>query len=274
MPLFTEQEQKEWNELSAVVKTGGFLKLDSHEKRNRYKELKKRFDEGGEVLRNQKGKKIDDKAEVPATREESKIMMTKGELREMLDSHLEAYKKEAIKMYEKSGGQEAMDEVMKIGKWMKEKKYKPQNHTAKLRVYRADGVSEPGIIIDWRFLKKAFNEDTRKYDIPLYQITVLYDDDTEKTYEIPIQEMTAIQEFEVVEIIKKDVEDQVLVQGRGQKPYTKGGYSFSSPSFFGTKQQMLPGETFDYEVKRQEITCTIKRPNGKVLTLDSSRLNG
>jgi hypothetical protein len=242
----TPEEQKEFDELSAVVKANGYMSLDSQEKRKRYSELKAQITESNEL-----------------------VSLTKGDLEAMIDKRLNAYKEEAKKSFE--ADDEGLAEAKSIGKWIKSKTVKKENPTAQLRVYKEDGYSEPGLVIDWKFLKKAFNEESRKYDIDIYRITVLYSKE-EKTYDIPLIQLVQINEFERVEIIKQEVEEQELIQGKGRKSYNKGGYNFSDPAFFGTKGQES-GESFDYKVVRKDVVCTVKRPNGKTLVINVDRLN-
>lgn len=193
------------------------------------------------------------------------ITMTKEELTALIQAEVQKTK-------DSMPSQEGMEEALKFGRWVKSHEPKKANSMASLRVYRADGLAEGGIIIDWKFVKNAFNEESRLWNIPMYQITVLYDSGEQKKYEIPLLQMVQINEFEKVEIIKQDVVEQKRSTGKGQKPHTNNGYSFSNPAMFGTKQ-MTPGEEFDYIETRKDITCTIKRPNGSILTIHSDRLN-
>lgn len=186
------------------------------------------------------------------------ITLTKDDLRKLLAEAREE-------------ASEGLEEVKRLGQWMQKKDLKKANPVATMRLYREDGLAEPGLIIDWKFIKNIENVDTRKMDVPVYQITVKYDNNVKK-YEIPLEEMVRINEFEKVEIIKQNVDIQEMKQGVGHKPHTNSGYSFSSPGFFGTKQ-VGAGEEFDYVVTRKDITCTIKRPNGEVLDIHSSKLN-
>lgn len=244
--MITVEEQKEFDELSAFVKANGFMKLDTQEKRRRYSELKA---------------KVEDST-VPIT-------LTKAELQEMIDKSIDAYKSEAKKSFESSD--EGLEEAKKIGQWIKSKQVKKQNPVAKLRVYREDGLSEGGIIVDWRFVKNVFNEETRRFDVPLYQITVRYETE-EKKYELPLTQIMQINEFENVEIIKQDIENVERVTGFGQKAYNKSGYNFSDPGMFGVKGQMS-GETFEFKETATNVICTVKRPNGKLLVINNNQLN-
>jgi hypothetical protein len=242
----TDQEHKEWEGLSAVVKAGSFMSLKTQEQRNRYKELKAKIDA-----------------------ETQPLGVTKAELEKIIDERVKEYKEEAKKLYENVEG---LEEAQQLGKWLKSKKPVKENPVAKLRVYREDGLSQPGLIIDWKFKKNEFDEETRKYNIPIYQITVLYDDDSKKTYDIPLISMAEIKEYEEVEIIKQKVEEQEMIVGTGRKAFTKDGYVFSSIPGLDLKPQM-PGEAFNYTVTRKDAEVTIKRPNGRTLTLHVSRLN-
>ena len=245
-----EKEVQEFTELKAIVQTGGFMSLDSKEKRDRYRELKDSYHV-----------------------EYEKFEITKADLNTMLDEAVQRYKQEALKDYKESG----MEEVKKFGEWMKAKQVKEANRKAKLRVYREDGTAEGGVVIDLKFKKNAFNETSRKYDDPIYEVTVLYSTGEQKEdirkVEMRLLDFVASNEFEDVELIDKDETPQVLIQGQGMTAYTNSGYSFSSPGFFGTKAQKEPGEVFDYIVSRNDIFYRVKRPNGDILRLHSSKLN-
>lgn len=261
--MVTKDELQEWEEMSAFVKANGYTKLDSHKKRLRYRELKEKV--LGEAEKKHE-ELSEERGEEPVIKEQS-VPLSK--VQDMIDKAIRTYKREATTAFEQVEG---MEEIAQIGKWIKAKKPKEQNHTAKLRVFREDGVSDGGIIIDWRFLKNEVDENTRMRNVPIYRIKVLYDGGKEKEYDIPLLEMVQITEFETVEIIKEEVEDLQLSQGKGRKAYTKSGYAYSSPGMFGVKDQGL-GEEFDYIAVKNEYTVTVKRPNGETLTLNSTRLN-
>lgn len=239
----TPEQNAEFDILADQVRANGFTSLKTHKERNRYRELKAMIDADNTTM-----------------------TVTKAEVEKMIA--------DAVKSAQKGKAQYEDDlaEVRKLSEWKPYQPPKKGNPTAKLKLYRIDGVSEPGLIIDWKFKANRFNEETRKNDIPVYQISVLYDDGEKKTYDIDLISMVQITELEEVEIIEQKVEDQVMVAGKGVKAFTKGGYNFSSPGFFGVKQQ-AGGEQFDLEVHRQDINCVIKRPNGKTLKIHSSRLN-
>ncbi len=188
----------------------------------------------------------------------------------MIDKGINAYKDEAKKSYVDEN--DGLDEAKKIGKWIKSKTPKKQNPTAQMRVYREDGMAEGGLIIDSKFIKNAFNEETRKYDVPMYRIWVRYDGGVIKEHEVSLATWTQINEFETVEGIKIDKAEQEMIQGVGVKPTTKSGYAFSNPGFFGTKGEQT-GETFDFVVKRDEIVWDVKRANGEIFTINASKLN-
>lgn len=242
----TPEEQKEFDELSAFVKANGYMKLDTHEKRQRYSELKAKSAESTET-----------------------VTLTKAQVQEMIDKGIAAYKQEAKKNFESSD--EGLEEARKLGQWIKSKQPKKQNPTAKLRVFRETGLDKGGLIIGWKFIKNAFNEETRRYDVPLYQITVMYDDET-KSYEIPLTQAMQINEFEKVEIIEQKTEPLERVTGIGQKAYNKSGYNYSAPGMFGVKGQQA-GETFEFKEWTTETISTVRRPNGKTFTINNEQLN-
>jgi hypothetical protein len=245
-----EKEVQEFTELKAIVQTDGFMKLDTKEKRDRYRELKEKYD-----------------------KEFEKVEITKADLQTLLDEAVQRYKQEALKEYKDSG----MEEVKKFGQWMKAKQHKEENRRAKLRLYREEGTAEPGLVIDLKFKKNGFNEATRKHDDPIYELSVLYSTGEQKEdirqVEMRLLDFVQINEFEEVEILDKEETPQVLIQGQGRAAYTNSGYSFSAPSMFGTKPQKESGEVFDYIVSRTDMIYRVKRPNGDILRLHSSKLN-
>lgn len=187
---------------------------------------------------------------------------------------LDAAIKEGIEQYKlafRGDSPEGLDEAIKMGQWMKAREETKVTPTAKLRIYRENGLAEPGLIIDWRFKENAFNEISRRYDTPIYQIRVLYNDSV-KEYDMPLVKMVEINEYETVDIIEQKVEELELVQGVGRRAYSEKGYNFSSPSFFGTAGKQ-PGDSFKYIVKKKEIKCKIRRPDGRLLDISADRLN-
>lgn len=240
---------------------------------SRFEELQKKMTEAGGYLSLSKADQkeysaIKDGLEPPKQKQET-ITMTKDELAAMMQGivtdAIDKYKSEQPSL-------EEIGDAVKVGKWMKARDEKKQNHTANLKIFRLDGDAEAGVMIDKKFLKHGFNEETRKNDIPIYKITVLYDNGETKFHEVNWPEFMATNEFEKVEIIKQTVEPQEMTVGVGQYPASDKGYAFSNPGFFGTKQGKSEGN-FDYKVIRQDITCTVKRPNGKTITLNANQLN-
>ncbi len=241
--MISIEQQAEFDALAEQVRANGFTSLKTGPDRNRYRELKALIDA-----------------------DQTTMTLTKGDVERMIADAVKA----AGKL--KQEHQDDLQEMRKLSEWKPYTAPKMGNPTAKLKLYREDGLAEAGIVIDCKFVKNAFNENSRKYDTPIYQITVHYDNGQEKNYEIELVKFAQINEYETVEIIKQEVEEQTMVAGKGQKSYTKGGYNFSMPGFFGVKQQ-AGGEPFDLEVHRKEIHCTVKRPNGSTLRLHSSKLN-
>lgn len=241
--MITPEQQAEFDALATQVRANGFTSLKTGEDRKRYSELKKLIDADQETM-----------------------TVTRGDVEKMIAEAV----KNAGKL--KTDYQNDLQEMRKLSEWKPYQAPKLGNPTAKLKLYRVDGVSEAGLIVDWKFKTMAFNEITRRHETPIYQMTVLYDSGEKKNYDIELVKMVQITEYETVEIIEQQVEEQVMIAGKGMKAYTKGGYNFSSPGFFGVKQQ-AGGEPFDLEVHRKEVNVVVKRPNGKTLKLHCSRLN-
>lgn len=252
------------------LKTKGWANLDKEE-RKEYQSLIAASD-AGEYVKPEENKGeddgVDEKVDMVAdqgTKKNSKertVTVTETQLRRMINEEVAKFKETA---------QEGMEEVLRVGRWMKSIKPKKQNVTATMRLYRVDGFADPGLVIDWKFLKNIEDPDTKKINVPVYRITVLYDEG-KKQFDIPLQQLVEISEYEKVEVIKQTIEEQEKRTPGGQRAFTEKGYNFSSPGFFGTKSKG-PGEAFDYVEKRKDGTVTIKRQNGQELELPVDRLN-
>lgn len=132
-----------------------------------------------------------------------------------------------------------------------------------------------GIIIDWRFYKKIFNEETRKVDKPVYKIIVLYDNGDKKEYEIEWGQFAAITDLETVEIINEDKKVLAMSQGTVNKAFMDSeGYVWGNHPDGQVKVKGEITTKVPLIVKRHEIICTVKRENGQVFTLNADRLNG
>ncbi len=237
------EEKAEFDALADQVRANGFMSLKTHADRNRYRELKDKIDKDQELM-----------------------TVTRGDVQKMIDEGIKA----AGKL--KAEHESDIQEVRKLSEWKPYSAPKIGNPTAKLKIFREDGLSEAGLVIDWKYKNMEFNEETRRHDKPIYRITVQYDDGKKKEYDIELVRFAQINEYETVEIIKQDVQEQVMVSGKGQRSFTKGGYNYSAPGYFGVKQQ-AGGESFDLEVHRKEVNCVVKRANGNTLTLHVGRLN-
>ena len=148
------------------------------------------------------------------------------------------------------------------------------NKMANMRLYRADGDAPYGIVIDWHFLKNVEDELTHRRDKPVYKITVQYDDETKGEFELPLIEFAQIADYETVDIIKEIKTDLVKSFGKVfRAAKNREGYTMTSNvdgSIAGTRT----GQMVEMEEHRDEIVCTIKRPNGNILVLNANRLNG
>ena len=160
--------------------------------------------------------------------------------------------------------------------WHEFKEPKKPNKTATFRRYREDGDAPWGIIVDWRFFKNEYDENTRQYNKPIYKMVVQYDDGNRKEYEIEWIKFAAITEIERVEIIKEEKKTVAMSQGTVTKAFRDAeGYIYSP--HVGGGQVKVKGEISTQVpllVKKDEITVTVKRENGQEFTCDSSRLNG
>lgn len=156
--------------------------------------------------------------------------------------------------------------------------YKPpteQNKTATLKVYRKDSDSPAGVVINCTtFKNNAFNEETRKNDKVIFNITLKYDDNTTEDLKIDAMDFVKIREIEKVEIIKEDrrtlrkVEDYIIVPDKDREGYPKrvldGGTGYGQN--VGTMKTPL-------EVFMVKSEVVVRRKNGQEITMSSDFLN-
>ncbi len=198
------------------------------------------------------------------------VTMTKEELERFVESEILKFKKLESEKSRFAGGI-SRSEV----EWHEWKEPKRQNKTATFRLYRVDGDSPWGIIVDWRFFKNVFDEGTRKVDKPVYKIVVQYDDNSRKEYEIEWIEFAKITDIERVEIIKEEKKVMAMSQGSVTKAFKDSqGYIYGNhPDGGDIKIKGEVSAKVPLIVKRDQITVTVKRENGQEFTINADRLN-
>lgn len=205
-------------------------------------------------------------SEPKAPQDQEVVTMTKGELKGLIGEYVQQALGNA-----KSEARSLQKEIG-LGDWKEYKAPEKKNKTARMRLYREDTDQEFGLIIDWKFLKNEYNEDTRKKDIPVYKLTILKGEEKE-FINLPLKEFTKINDFETVEILHIDEKVLEKSDGKVRVPRRdKGGYVFSR-AVDGIHLGDLTNEEVSLKVFRKRRICTIKRPNGQTLKINSNRLN-
>jgi hypothetical protein len=159
--------------------------------------------------------------------------------------------------------------------WAEYKPPKDQNKTATLKVYQKDSDSPAGLVIKLTtFKNNAFNEETRKNDLLIYNVLVRYDDGTTEDLKIEAVEFAKIQEIEKVEIVGEDRRILKKVDGFVPMPeYDKQKYpkrTLDGGSGFG---RSIGSGQVPLEVFRVESTVTVKRKNGQEFQMEADYLN-
>lgn len=191
---------------------------------------------------------------------DEKITISKTELNSLIEQALERRTK--------------TPDLREGSEWREVKEQKGVK-TARMRLYREDTNSEFGLVLNKKFLRYDFNEETRRKDLSIYEILLKYPDG-EKKIEMPLKEYIGINDFETVQII--DTESKKLVKSvgkikralRDEKGYTRSAF----PGTGGSVDRPLFGDYVDEEVERIESFHTIKRPNGETLLVHNDQLNG
>jgi hypothetical protein len=249
-PNLNSAERKEYGQLKANVENAEVTSLEG--------------DETGITKQEEfKPQPIAEKFNMPS--KEPSVTLTRAQLDEIVASAVEKATATATRGLERQLG---------LGDWKVAKEERNANKRARMRLYQKDTDSPLALIVDWKFLKNAYDENTRAYDKPIYKLTVLHDDGTKEDVEIPLLDFSKINNYETVEIIATETRKLEKVHGKvRQTMRNKEGYAMSPHPSGGTDNVMLGGWVELKEVKMDEIH-TIKRPNGKTLTIHNSKLNG
>ena len=168
----------------------------------------------------------------------------------------------------------ALEKQVGLGDWVDVGPNKKRSHTATFRLWRENTEQEFGLIVDWKHLRFDYDEKSRDYDKDIYKITLLMPDDTRRDAELPLKDFGDIKDIETVQIIEMDKVQQVAKIGTIRKsPQTRDGYKLSPG--VGLEGLLIPAsnEWVDQLVTREKITCSVRRKNGQVFSVDSSRLN-
>jgi hypothetical protein len=250
-----------YQELTKKVQDTSFAKL-SHAEKQEYSVLKKQFSQvlpETEAVNESKGvpeESVFDEVASGKNPDEEKIILTRAELRQILADEIAALRVQPT------------NETSLLNGWQKESPEEKRKHTATIKIYRKDSDSLPALIVDWKFHKWALDEFTRRNNVPIYKITLQYDDGKQEVVELPLSIFAEIKEVEKVEILEQKEEKLKMATDFVKRRAVKDGYVMYSPD-----PMFQPLEPVPLEVKMSKFTCKIKRANGQVLTLPAERLN-
>jgi len=246
-------------ELQKKIKEGGYASLNGEE-RKVWKAHKESL-EASEV----KGKEAGG---------EEIITLKKSDLDTIINSIVDKKIAHLSEQNEALGNQlSGVEQGLGLTDWQVWKDPKTGNKTATFRVYREDGSAEAGIIIDRKFHKNEYDENTREHDKMMYKITVLYDDESTKDYIIPLIDLTQMPEMETIEILEQKVDKVFKSSGTVTKTAADGsGYKL----YKGGKGEIMAvqaDDQVDALVFRDVGTAICKRPSGQVFEVSIDRLN-
>jgi len=158
--------------------------------------------------------------------------------------------------------------------WTEEDEKNSRFPTATLKLYQKDTNSPKGLVVDFKHLKYDYDENTRKYDKDMYELTVLYDDKNVEKVVIPLVDFSHINDIERVEIIETEEKRMSKVYGKIRRPSkNREGYTMSDYPGSGLIEKHPSEGWVDEKVTMVDTTCKIRRPNGDILTIKNEKLN-
>lgn len=197
------------------------------------------------------------------------ITMNKDELSAMIRREVEAAKNEERRRFES-------DKQTIFEGWREIKEDKKENNEASLRMYRKDGNSPKGIIVDMKFFENVwdpYHPDRIKDQI--YEFTIQYDGGKTEKIQMPYIRLLDIQEREVVKILERKTKLLERVTGRVERSArTKDGYVLSK-SLGGEEQRIKVSNSVIVDQKEivEVSEVLIQRPNGEKFWIQQSKLN-
>lgn len=194
-------------------------------------------------------------------RNKKTITLTEDELKQMINEGISSFvsSQPKIDLRAETGWQEVKEEKAK--------------KTARMKLYQEDTNSPFGLVVDWKFLKFEYDEETRKRDKPMYEVTVKFDD-KEKKIVMALGDFIDINTYETVEILETDSKKVAKSFGKVRQTLQDGGYYRSPfPGANGSVNRPLQGEFVDQNVEKIVAFHKIKRENGEILTINNDRLN-
>lgn len=193
----------------------------------------------------------------------------------------------ALNMGRRAEGEELPTQTMLGNKdgWEAYNKPKKENKRARLHIWREDETSEPAIVVDIRYKKLGFNEETRQNDIPLCDIDVVRSteagivdlkDVVETVKDVDLRTVLGRKEWETVELIKMTEVPKRKLLGKGvTPPRSRDGAILSRMANLPmeAKAYLGAGEEFQYAVWSKDFDCVAKRECGMIFSIDSTKLN-
>lgn len=218
---------------------------------------------------------LTEEADLKKPAESDTVTVKKGELMQMVEEIAEAKIQKLREENQELKHSLTLERKVGLGEWSYVGDAGERKHTAFFRLWRSNTDEDFKIIVDRKHLRYDYDEVTRAHDKDIYKLTLM-DDKGEKTeIELPHRDFAKISDIEIVDIIKMDKKEQVMVLGKVKRAArTRDGYVLSPG--FGLGGLKLPDgqDWVDQTVTQDEITCTIRRKNGLQFQINANRLNG
>lgn len=160
----------------------------------------------------------------------------------------------------------ALEAVVGINSWREKGPQKDIIRTATLRKYQKDSESPEALIIDWKFHKMEWDEDTRRHNKAIYKVKLKYPDGNEETIELPLTRFAELKDYATVKILKQTKKEFEQISGFVRRRPKKDGYAMHGEKYPG-------GEKIPLSVIREEYICEVQLPDGKTLEVSADRLN-
>jgi len=241
----------------------------------RFEELKVKIKEGGGYMKLSKDEQSEYSALLKQQKESAPDEESPEFDKEALDSIIKEHVDAAVaRMKEENESLKTekrnLEKEVGLGDWKKHEAAKRENKTATLKVYAEDSNQDPGLVIDYKFIKNDFDENTRRYDKPLYRIDCLLADGSIRQHDVILTDLAQIAERETIEIVEMKTEEQVKSSGKIKVPARKNGYIMSK---MGDVKDMGTESVVEALVFRTTGTAVCKRASGQKFEIDINKLN-
>ena len=157
--------------------------------------------------------------------------------------------------------------VIKDNEWQEYKLPAKRKHTATIKLWQKDYNSPKGLVVDWHRLKFEIDPVSHK-EVEIFEVTVMYDDDTKETVEMPIGQFVKFNEVETVEIESIKEHKMQMKQGETRVSVVKTDDTGMSTTMDNKTNSKVP-----LLVITNKPIATVKRDNGKTFEIPCDRLN-